>query len=72
MVRYGLLNRKEAIELVKKHDHDLDVLCIRDFCDFMGYSEVEFWSIIDKHYNEDLFMKNENGQWVLKNPIWKK
>ena len=72
MVRYGLLNRKEAIELVKKHDHDLDVLCIRDFCDFMGYSEVDFWSIIDKHYNKDLFKKNEYGHWVLKNPIWEK
>lgn len=72
MVRYGLLNRKEAIELVKKHDHDLDVLCIRDFCEFMEYSETKFWSIIDNHYNKDLFKRNEYGRWVLKNPIWEK
>jgi N-acetyl sugar amidotransferase len=69
-VRYGLLSREEAIALVKRHDHDLDVLCIRDFCDFMGYSEIEFWDIIDKLYNRDIFSKNEYGRWVLKNPIW--
>ena len=70
MVRYGLLDRDEAIELVKNHDHDLDVLCIRDFCEFMGYSEVEFWEIIDNLYNKEIFKKNEYGQWVLKNPVW--
>ena len=70
MVRYGLLDRKEAIELVKKHDHDLDVLCVRDFCHFMGYSEVDFWETIDKLYNREIFRKNEFGRWVLKNPIW--
>ena len=69
MVRYGLLNRQEAIDLVKKHDHDLDVLCVRDFCDFMGYSEVEFWKIIDKQYNQEIFHKNEYEKWELKNPI---
>lgn len=31
MVRYGLITRDEAITLVKKHDHALDPLCVRDF-----------------------------------------
>lgn len=65
-VRYGMLTRDEAFELVKKHDHDLDVLCIRDFCDFIGYSEIEFWAIIEKLYNTDLFEKNKFGQWEIK------
>ena len=68
-VRYGLLNRDEAIKLVKEHDGKLDPLCVRDFCEFMGYSESEFWSIVDKFYNEELFTKNEFGEWVLKEPI---
>lgn len=70
MVRYGLIDRNKAIDLVRKHDHDLDVLCIRDFCVFMGYSESEFWEIIDKLYNREIFTKNEYGRWMLKNPIW--
>ena len=70
-VRYGLINRHEAIELVKKHDAFLDPLCVRDFCEFCGYSETEFWSIVDKFYNRDLFEKNDFGEWILKNPVWK-
>ena len=70
-VRYGMLTRNEAMELVKKHDHQLDPKCVREFCDFCGYSEAEFWAIVDKHYNRDLFEKSKNGEWVLKNPVWK-
>lgn len=69
MVRYGLLSREQAIDLVKKHDHLLDPLCIRDFCEFLKYSEIEFWEIIDSLYNREIFEKNNLGQWVLRNQI---
>jgi len=46
------------------------VRCVRDFIEFIGYTETEFWSIIEKHYNKDIFKKNPFGEWVLKNPIW--
>jgi len=70
MVRYGIISRDEAIKLVKEHDHKLDPLCVRDFCTFCGYTETEFWSIIDKLYNKELFEKDTNGAWVLKQPVW--
>ena len=70
MVRYGILTREEAIQLVKEHDDKLAPLCVRDFCEFCGYSETEFWDIIDNLYNRDLFEKNTFGKWVLKYPIW--
>ena len=43
--------------------------------DFFGraklpYTESEFWAILDKFYNRDLFEKNEYGEWQLKHPIW--
>jgi hypothetical protein len=69
-VRYVLLTRKEAKDLVKKHDHALDPKCVSDFIDFVGYTEAEFWSIIDKFYNKELFEKDAFGRWVLKNPVW--
>lgn len=69
-VRYGLLTREEAQKLVKEHDHNLDVKAVRDFCEFLGYSEAEFWTIVDKFYNQDLFEKNQFGEWVLKHPVW--
>lgn len=71
MVRHGKLHREEAIELVRKHDHDLDPRTVREFCTFIGYSEKEFWNIIDSHYNKEIFEKNSHGSWELKNPVWK-
>ncbi|MEG1061846.1 MAG: N-acetyl sugar amidotransferase [Oscillospiraceae bacterium] len=70
MIRYGMLTRDEAIELVKQRDHALDPLSVRDFCGFLGYTETEFWTIMDKFYNRDIFKKDFSGKWVLKDPIW--
>ncbi len=70
MIRYGLLNRDEALLLIKEHDGNLDPLCVRDFCDFCGYSESEFWQIIDGLYNNEIFEKDEMGNWILRDPIW--
>lgn len=69
MVRYGMLTREEAIKIVKERDHALDPVSVRDFCDFCGYSESEFWAIVEKFYNPELFKKDELGRWVLKYPI---
>ena len=69
-IRYGMMTREEAIPIIKARDGKLDPLCVRDFCDFCGYTESEFWAILDKFYNRDLFEKNEYGEWQLKHPIW--
>ncbi|TFH39235.1 MAG: N-acetyl sugar amidotransferase, partial [ANME-2 cluster archaeon] len=42
---------------------------LQDFLDFTGYTPREFWEIVDKFYNKDIF-ENINGEWKLKNPIW--
>lgn len=68
-IRYGLITREEAVELVKKHDSRLDPKVVSDFCDFTGYSASEFWSIVDKFYNREIFKKDDFGQWVLKKEI---
>ena len=62
-----MISREEAFKLVKEHDHTLDPLCVRDFCEFLGYAETEFWDIVDKQYNTDLFYKDEKTyRWILK------
>lgn len=70
-VRYGLITREEAVEAVRIHDGKLDSMCVRDFVEFTGYSEAEFWNIVEGFYNRELFEKNEFGEWVLKEPVWK-
>ncbi len=67
-IRYGILTRDEAIELVKKHDHNLDPLAVRDFIEFAGYSEKEFWEIVDGFYGPEIFDKDDFGAWKLREP----
>lgn len=69
-VRYGMLSREAAVEIVRQKDHAIDPLAVRDFCRFASYSETEFWRIVDSFYNRDIFKKDEYDNWVLKNPIW--
>ena len=70
MIRYGMISREEGARLVRDHDGKLDPLCVRDFCEFCGYSETEFWEIVDRQYNRELFEKDAFGNWVLKHPVW--
>ncbi|MCR5791341.1 MAG: N-acetyl sugar amidotransferase [Lachnospiraceae bacterium] len=69
LVRYGILSRDEAVALVKERDGNLDPLCVRDFCDFCGYTETEFWKVVDSFYNPEIFERNERNEWVLKEPL---
>lgn len=69
-VRYGMMTREEAVQIVRKHDHLLDPKCVEDFCRLAGYSETEFWHIVDRFYNEEIFCKDTYGRWVLKHPVW--
>lgn len=69
-IRYGLISRDEAVSLVRKHDHALDQKCVADFCNFTRYTEAEFWCIVDKFYNHELFERDSIGRWKLKNPVW--
>ncbi len=67
-IRTGRIKREEAIKLVKKHDHKLDRKAMDDFINFAGYSEEEFWKIVDKFFNRDIFKKID-GKWRLKKEI---
>jgi hypothetical protein len=68
-IRDGLISREEAIELVKNEDWKIDPTALEHFLDFTGYSEDEFWNIVEKFWNKDIFEKVD-GKWKLKNPIW--
>ena len=65
-----MMTREEAIPVIKERDGALDPRCVREFCEFCGYTEAEFWAIMDKFYNRDLFYKDAFGRWMLKEPIW--
>lgn len=69
MVRYGLLSREEAVKIVNSREHNLDDRVVEDYCAFCGYTKAEFWAIVEKHYNMDIFYKNKFGEYKLKTPL---
>ncbi|MBD3426545.1 MAG: N-acetyl sugar amidotransferase [Candidatus Omnitrophica bacterium] len=68
-IRNGRLSREKAIQLVRDHDHKLDPRALKDFIDFLGITEEEFWKVVEKFWNRELFRKVD-GRWELKEPIW--
>ncbi len=64
-IRTGRISRDEAIKLVKEHDHKLDPKALKDFLEFTGYTEEEFWDIAERFRNKEIWEKVE-GKWKLK------
>jgi N-acetyl sugar amidotransferase len=62
-IRAGLKTREEMIPLVKEYDKILDQGIIDGFCNFVQMTPREFWDIMDKWYNKDLFYKDTDGIW---------
>ena len=70
-IRYGLQTRNEMIPLVEKYDNQLDQGVVEKFCDFINISTREFWEIMDKWYNSELFERDSDGIWHPKFKVGK-
>lgn len=68
-IRKGKITREEAKRLVMEHDHKLDQRAMDDFIAFMGYKPRQFWDIVERFWNPELF-ENVDGVWRLKNPVY--
>ena len=69
-IRDGILSRKDGIELIKKYDGEFPSKYYETFLEYCGISEKEFNDFIDSWRSNHLWEK-ENGEWILKNPIWR-
>jgi N-acetyl sugar amidotransferase len=68
-IRKGKITREEAKRLVMEHDHKLDQRAMEDFITFMGYKPRQFWDIVERFWNPELF-ETVDGVWRLKNPVY--
>jgi N-acetyl sugar amidotransferase len=62
-IRAGLKTREEMIPAVKQYDKNLDQDIVDNFCSFTGMPPREFWQIMDKWYNRELFEQDNFGVW---------
>jgi len=68
LIRDGVMTREKAVKLVREQDAVLDPLILEHYLKFSGYSEREFFEVVDKLYNRNLFEKRGN-KWKLKKEV---
>ena len=62
-IRYGLKTRDEMIPIVEENDGKLDQGVVEKFCEFTKMSSKEFYDILDKWYNHELFLQDDDNVW---------
>jgi N-acetyl sugar amidotransferase len=67
-LRSGRITRKEAVSLINKYDGILDDNMLNDWLSFTGYTHNEFWDVVEKFWNRDIFEKVDDV-WRLKHHV---
>ena len=68
-VRNEKITREEAIQLVKKFDHEFPKKYFSDFLKYININEDLFYKTIDSFRSPHLW-KKENDSWVLKQKVY--
>ena len=81
LIRENKMTREEGIKLIRDYDSILDPTSLDHYLKFSGYKESQFWEIMEKFWNKELFIKKKQGPvedwnkinetYQIKNPIWK-
>lgn len=65
-IREGRISREDAIWLIREYDGKCGKKYIKKACDYLSVTEKEFWEVVDRYVNKDLFEKDEKGHWCPK------
>lgn len=65
-IHLGKMTREEGLELVKKYDGKCDSLYIKKYCNYLEITEEEFWEVVERVRNKDIWELDNNGNWKLK------
>lgn len=65
-IRNGTMTKDRAAEIARKYDGKCDDEIIRSFCRYIDISEKEFWAVVDRYVNQDLFEKIDHKTWAPK------
>jgi N-acetyl sugar amidotransferase len=67
-IQAGIINRKEGLKLAKKYDGEFPKRYFKDFLEWTGVTEKEFWKVVDSFRSPDIWGKKD-GKWKLKYPL---
>lgn len=68
MIQNGHLTRGEGLNLARKYDHEFPAEFFKEVLEYLQLKENEFYEIIDKHRNSEIW-KKENNEWQLCYPL---
>jgi N-acetyl sugar amidotransferase len=68
-LRTGRITRPEAIRLVKELDGRCHPRFVQDYCDWIGISVAEFWSVAER-FRGPMWRSENDGSHRLIEPIW--
>lgn len=67
-IRDGYITRDEAIEIIRKYDHEFPKKYFNDFLKYIGINKKLYFNTIDKFRAKNLW-KFENNKWKLKHIV---
>lgn len=70
-IREDRLSREDAKWYVKEYDGKCGEQYVDLTCKYLSITREEFWEVVDRYVNRDLFEKNEKGQWIPKFEVGK-
>lgn len=68
MIQNRQLSRAQGLEYARKYDHEFPARYFKEMLDYLSLSEGEFYEIVDKHRNPEIW-KKEKGEWQLRYPL---
>ena len=63
-IRAGKITREEGLKLVKEYEGKIPEKYMDDFLEDMEITREEFYKIVDKFTNKELFKTDDNGELV--------
>lgn len=63
-IRIGKITRDEGLKLVKEYEGKIPEKYMADFLQDMGITRKEFYKIVDKFANKDIFKKDDHGNLI--------
>ncbi|MBL7129798.1 MAG: N-acetyl sugar amidotransferase [Candidatus Omnitrophica bacterium] len=68
-IRNGRMSREEGVGILKSREERVPVEEIRELCRQLEMEESEFWNILEKFRNRDIWKKDENAKWYIPNHL---
>lgn len=65
-IRNGRMTREVGVKILKSTPERVPIQEIKILCEYLSITEGEFWDILEKFRNKDIWKLDETGQWHIK------